>query len=65
MNSKIDFLSENMVSLITKVDRIGEDVDILRTDVDIMKAMLKRKVDIDEFKAFEKRIQKLEGRHIA
>jgi archaellum component FlaC len=52
-----------------RLDNIGVDVDaiktamkVMKTDMELIKHGLKRKIDIDEFAALEKRVSTLENR---
>ena len=51
----------------TKIDKLGEDMivvktdlHIMKTDIEFIKTGLKRKVDIEEFAALEQRVAALE-----
>ncbi len=44
------------------MDLLREDVNVVKIDLEIIKYSLKRKVDLDEFKALEHRVSLLESR---
>lgn len=44
------------------VGKNTEDIDIMKTDLEFIKNGLKKKVDIDEFSALERRVAVLEKR---
>ena len=44
------------------IGSIKEDVEIIKTDMEIVKNSLKRKVDIEEFSVLEKRVDALESK---
>ncbi|MBI2052474.1 MAG: hypothetical protein HYT38_02220 [Candidatus Sungbacteria bacterium] len=55
-------LQEQMVILRDMVAKNTEDIEIIKMGVDLIKNNLKRKVDIDEFTALERRVVFLEKR---
>ncbi len=57
--------TSDLMQLKPKVDQLIEDVAIIKTDIEIMKGLLKRKVDTEEFEALESRVRRLENRAIA
>lgn len=64
-NSKFDLVAEQtsqIPQMNKKIDSLVEDMEIVKTDLEFIKTILKRKVDIDEFSALERRVIALEGR---
>ncbi|MDP3740870.1 MAG: hypothetical protein Q8R08_00910, partial [bacterium] len=53
-------LHEKVDKLQTQFDNVTEDIAIIKMDIEFIKAGLKRKVDVDEFTALEKRVAVLE-----
>ncbi len=45
-----------------KINNLTEDMEIVKTDLELIKYSLKRKVDIDDFQALEHRVALLESR---
>ncbi len=67
--SEIGGIKKVMGEMEKRLDNIEVDVDaikgameIMKTDMSLIKYSLKRKVDIDEFAALERRVSKLENR---
>lgn len=49
---------------VDKIDKIEEDIEILKEDIQVVKMSLTRKVDVDDFQAFGKKVIRLE-KHLA
>ena len=65
INGKFDFLVESTTELMKlppKVDQLIDDMAIVKTDIEVMKGLLKRKVDLEEFEALTKRVAHLENK---
>lgn len=45
-----------------KINNLTDDMEVVKTDLEIIKYSLKRKVDLEEFKALEHRVALLESR---
>lgn len=67
LETKVDHLETKVDRLETKVDilevdmkAVKETVMIIKDDVEVMKYELKKKVDVDEFAALERRVAALE-----
>ncbi|TSC91124.1 MAG: hypothetical protein CEN90_672 [Parcubacteria group bacterium Licking1014_17] len=67
--SQIPLIKDKVVKIEGKVDDLNgkfdllaEDMGIVKTDLEFIKTSLKRKVDIDEFSALERRVITLENR---
>jgi dynactin complex subunit len=58
----ISDLQKQLVSLREMVAKNTEDIEIIKMDVSFIKNGLKRKVDLEEFTALEKRVALLEKR---
>ena len=54
--------TSDLLSLKPIVQKLSEDMEIVKTDVEIMKGLLKRKVDLEEFEALTKRVAHLESK---
>ena len=71
-NSKFDLVAEQTAQIPDIKNRIEdlaedmktvkEDVIIVKTDLEFIKGALKKKVDVDEFSALERRVIVLESR---
>lgn len=68
-DDKLDLVAEHISHIAKKVDRIEKVVDyhteaieVIKTDIEFIKDGLKKKVDIDEFFALERRVALLESR---
>ena len=64
-NSKFDLVAEQtsqIPEINNKVDNLIEDAEIVKTDLEFIKTALKKKVDVDEFSALERRVVSLESR---
>lgn len=64
---KINLLSENQMGMREKLDatfemtgKLSEDMTIVKDGLELIKGGLKRKVDVDEFAALERRVAILE-----
>lgn len=69
MNEKFDFMAESvsentsgLLKLRPIVEKTANDVEVIKTNLEIMKGMLKRKVDVEEFEVLEQRVTRLENR---
>lgn len=54
--------TEKITNLEGGVKKIGDDVKIIKTDIEFIKNELKQKVSIDEFAALERRVGILENK---
>ena len=64
-NSKIELVAEQtsqIPSIKEKIDFMAEDIEIIKTDLEFIKGSLKKKVDVDEFSALERRVIVLESK---
>jgi hypothetical protein len=64
-NSKFDLVAEQTAQIPeikNKVNNLVEDMEIVKTDLEFIKNALKKKVDVDEFLALERRVVSLESR---
>lgn len=64
-NSKFDLVAEQtsqIPQMNKKIDSLVEDMETVKTDLEFIKTILKRKVDVDEFSALERRVIALESR---
>ena len=64
-NSKFDLVAEQtsqIPEINNKVDSLIENMEIVKTDLEFIKTALKKKVDVDEFAALERRVVSLESR---
>lgn len=57
---KLDKVADRLDFVAELVAKNTEDIEIIKTDVEFIKHSLKRKVDIEEFAALEKRVLILE-----
>ena len=62
LDSKIQLIGEQLSSHTEMISSLMEDVTIIKTDVQFLKAELKRKVDYDEFDALARRVSLLESK---
>jgi uncharacterized phage infection (PIP) family protein YhgE len=62
INKKIENLTEDMGIVKTDIENLTEDMGIVKTDLEFIKSALKKKVDMDEFSALERRVLFLESR---
>lgn len=60
LDKKFDHMSERIDYVAELVARNTEDIEIIKSDTEFIKHGLKRKIDIEEFMALEKRVLKLE-----
>ncbi len=60
MSDGIQLIAEGQSELVKKVDKMQDDLDIVKSDVSKIKHDLKRKVDYDDFEKLEKRFLKVE-----
>lgn len=63
INGKFDFIVKTTTELLSMkpvVQKLAEDMEIVKTDIEIIKGLLKRKVDMEEFEALTKRVAYLE-----
>jgi hypothetical protein len=56
----LDFHTETLDSHTEMIGKLTVDMEIVKTDIEFMKNSLKRKVDLEEFEALEKRVLRLE-----
>ena len=70
VENKIVLVAENQVGMKEKLDATFEmtgklvvDLTIVKDNVELIKSSLKKKVDVDEFAALERRTSVLERRH--
>jgi len=56
----IEMMKLDIMALKLDVGAMKKDMEIVKTDIEIIKHSLKRKVDIEEFAALEKRVLALE-----
>ncbi|PIR42110.1 MAG: hypothetical protein COV30_00205 [Candidatus Yanofskybacteria bacterium CG10_big_fil_rev_8_21_14_0_10_37_15] len=64
-NSKFDLVAEQTAQIPdinNKVNNLLEDMEIVKIDLEFIKGALKKKVDVDEFSALERRVVSLESR---
>jgi len=64
-NSKFDLVAEQTAQIPeikNKVSNLVEDMEIVKNDLEFIKGALKKKVDVDEFSALERRVVSLESR---
>jgi len=64
-NSKFDLVAEQTAQIPeikNKINNLVEDMEIVKTDLEFIKGALKKKVDVDEFSALERRVVSLESR---
>jgi len=54
---------EQLEGLPGAVDHIKDDIEVIKTTLDVMKNDLKQKIDRDEFVALEQRVNKLEAKY--
>ena len=57
---RLVIIAESQMSLVKKVDAIFEMTAQNSENIELIKGMLRRKVDVDEFEALEKRVALLE-----
>lgn len=65
MTGKIDLIAENtstVLKLKPVIVKTATDVEIIKTDLGLIKGLLKRKVDTEEFEVLERRVSRLENR---
>ena len=65
MQSELHIVAEqtsDLMKLGPKVDSLIEDMTIVKSDIEIIKGILKRKVDVEEFEALTKRVAHLENK---
>lgn len=68
-NDKVSLIAEQYgdirKTLDTHTEMIGSmkvDVEVIKTDIEFIKNSLKKKVDLEEFEALEKRVRYLESK---
>ncbi|OGN08468.1 MAG: hypothetical protein A2750_01985 [Candidatus Yanofskybacteria bacterium RIFCSPHIGHO2_01_FULL_45_42] len=64
-NSKFDLVAEQtsqIPEIKSGINGLAEDMEIVKTDLEFIKGALKKKVDMDEFSALERRVISLESR---
>lgn len=57
---RLAIIAESQVSIAQKIDAIFEMTAQNSENIELIKGMLRRKVDVDEFEALEKRVSLLE-----
>jgi chromosome segregation ATPase len=69
INGKFDFVAEHisghtttLEKVVNKLDKIEEDVSVIKLDIEFIKHELKQKISRDEFSALEKRLSLLENK---
>jgi len=61
-DDKIGFIAEQLSHVTEVVDKHTETLEVIKSDIELIKYGLKRKVDIDDFQALEHRVALLESR---
>lgn len=68
-DNKLKLIAEQYDSIIKRLDRherelvsIRKDIEIMKVDIAFIKSGLKKKVDLEEFEALEKRVVMLEAK---
>ena len=65
LKSEFKLVAENTSELLKikpVVERLSEDMEVVKTNTEFMKGNLKRKIDTEEFEALEHRVSQLENR---
>lgn len=62
INKKLDLQVKILNSHTEMIGSMKVDVEIIKSDIEFIKRDLKKKVDIDEFSALERRVAALEKR---
>jgi len=69
-DSKVSLIAEQYSSIKARLDShsemiasIKEDIEIMKVDVEFIKNSLKKKVDLEEFEALERRVIVLEAKY--
>jgi len=52
----------DLMHLKPMVESLVDDMQIVKSDIDLIKGNLKRKVDLEDFEQLEKRVSRLESR---
>lgn len=53
-------IQEQLISIRDMVAKNTEDIEVIKMDAELIKQMLRRKVDLEEFEVLEKRVLALE-----
>lgn len=64
-NSKFDLVAEQTAQIPeirNKINNLADDMETVKTGLEFIKSALKKKVDMDEFAALERRVIILESR---
>ena len=61
-SDKLGIVAEQTGDIKKKIVGLSEDMEIVKSDLELIKYGLKRKVDIDDFQALEHRVALLENR---
>jgi hypothetical protein len=59
---KIELIGEQYDSIQEMIGSLAEDLHIVKSDVEIIKGVLRKKVDSDDFDTLEKRVAVLEAK---
>lgn len=59
---KLDYHTEKLDTHTEMIGSLKIDVEIIKTDVEFIKGSLKKKIDVEEFSALERRVAVLEKR---
>lgn len=57
-----EYHSEMIAGIAVNLETVKSDVEIVKSDVGLIKNSIKRKVDVEEFEALEKRVSETEPR---
>lgn len=63
-NHKLSAVAEQVGDILVRTTNIEMNIDVIKSDVEIIKNSLKRKVDIEDFEALVRRVSVLEKRVI-
>lgn len=61
-DSKVELIGEQYGSIKEMMGSLADDMQIVKTDIEFMKGMLRKKVDYEEFQTLEKRVAVLEAK---
>lgn len=62
IDKKLTGVDGRIIAIERAAELINDNMEIMKTDMELIKHGFKRKVDIEEFAALEKRVSKLENR---
>lgn len=69
VESKVDLVAEQHGEIIKKLDahtemigNLAVDMQVVKSDIELIKSGLRKKVDVEEFEVLEKRVAALEKR---